>query len=147
MSEHDAIVFLLSLATLLGGARLLGELARSLGLPLVVGELLAGVLLGATGLGRIAPGAFQFLFPKGTPANMLGGFTTIAVVLLLVVAGLEVDLAIVRRRGRSAVQVAALGMIMPMLGGFVSGHELGATAAKGALSRSAAVAASRRGRP
>ena len=122
MAEHDVIVFLLSLAVLLGAARLLGELARALGLPLVVGELVAGILLGATGLGRIAPSAFQFLFPKGTPANMLGGFTTVAVVLLLVVAGLEVDLAIVKRRRRSAVQVAALGMLMPMLGGFVLGY-------------------------
>jgi Kef-type K+ transport system membrane component KefB/mannitol/fructose-specific phosphotransferase system IIA component (Ntr-type) len=122
VTEHDALVFLLSIAVLLGVARLLGELARSLGLPLVVGEILAGVLLGETGLRRVAPSVHAFLLPRGVPASMLSGYTTIAVVLLLVVAGLEVDLGIVRRRGRSALWVAALGMLMPLLGGFVMGY-------------------------
>jgi Kef-type K+ transport system membrane component KefB/mannitol/fructose-specific phosphotransferase system IIA component (Ntr-type) len=122
VNEHDALVFLLSLAVLLGVARLLGELARALGLPLVVGEILAGVLLGASGLRRVAPAAHAFLLPQGVPASMLSGYTTISVVLLLVVAGLEVDLHIVQRRGRSALTVALLGMLMPMLGGFVLGY-------------------------
>ncbi|HSO41182.1 MAG TPA: cation:proton antiporter [Labilithrix sp.] len=122
MTEHHALVFLLSLAVLLGVARLLGELGRALGLPLVVGEILAGVLLGETGLRRLAPSVHAFLLPSGVPASMLSGYTTIAVVLLLVVAGLEVDLGIVKRRGRSALWVAALGMLMPMLGGFVLGY-------------------------
>lgn len=124
MHGQEALVFLLSLATLLGVARLLGEVARSIGLPLVVGELLTGILLGATGLKRIAPAAHDWLFPPaGTgAAEMLSGYTTVAVVLLLVVAGLEVDLGIVKRRGKNAVLVAALGILMPLLGGFLLGH-------------------------
>ncbi len=122
MTEHYALVFLLSLAVLLGVARLLGELARAVGLPLVVGEIIAGILLGETGLGRLAPSVHAFLLPKGVPASMLSGYTTVAVVLLLVVAGLEVDLGIVKKRGRSALWVATLGMAMPMLGGFVMGY-------------------------
>ena len=121
MHEHEALVFLLSLAVLLGGARLLGELSRAVGLPMVVGEIVAGVILGQSGLGRLWPRAHAFLLPAGVPASMLSGYTTIAVVLLLVVAGLEVDLDIVKRRGRSALLVALLGMIMPMMGGFVLG--------------------------
>ena len=122
MNEHDALVFLLSIAVLLGVARLLGELGRAIGLPLVVGEILAGVLLGATGLRRIAPAAHAFLLPSGPPAAMLSGYTTIAVVLLLVVAGLEVDLEIVKRRGRSALRVALFGMALPLLGGLLVGY-------------------------
>lgn len=121
MHEHEALVFLLSLATLLGVARLLGEVARAVGLPMVVGEIVAGIILGQTGLGRLWPAAHAFLLPTGAPASMLSGYTTIAVVLLLVVAGLEVDLGIVKRRGRSAIYVATLGMVMPLLGGFVMG--------------------------
>jgi Kef-type K+ transport system membrane component KefB/mannitol/fructose-specific phosphotransferase system IIA component (Ntr-type) len=121
---HEALVFLLSLATLLGVARLLGEVARSLGLPLVVGELVTGLLLGATGLRRIAPDVYAWLFPQGAPAEMLSGYTTVAVVLLLVVAGLEVDLGIVKRRGRSALLVAALGILMPLVGGLLLGYLL-----------------------
>ncbi len=124
MHGQEALVFLLSLATLLGVARLLGEVARSIGLPLVVGELLTGILLGATGLQRIAPSAHAWLFPPAgsAAADMLAGYTTMSVVLLLVVAGLEVDLGIVKRRGKNAVLVAALGILMPLAGGLALGH-------------------------
>jgi Kef-type K+ transport system membrane component KefB/mannitol/fructose-specific phosphotransferase system IIA component (Ntr-type) len=123
VAEHDALAFLLSLATLLGVARVLGEIARALGLPMVVGEILAGVLLGETGLKRLSPAAHAFLLPaNGAPAAMLSGYTTVAVVLLLVVAGLEVDLDIVKRRGRSAIVVATLGMLLPLLGGLLLGR-------------------------
>ena len=43
VDEHQVLIFLLSLATLLGAARVLGELARAIGLPLVVGEISAGL--------------------------------------------------------------------------------------------------------
>lgn len=122
MSEHDAVVFLLSLATLLGVARLLGELARGIGLPAVVGEILAGLLLGRTGLGRVSIAAHDFLFPTGAPKTMLQGYTTTAVVLLLVVAGIEVDLGIVKRRGRTALSVSLLGIVVPLACGIALGY-------------------------
>lgn len=122
MSEHDGVVFLLSIAVLLGTARLLGELARSFGLPAVVGELSTGLLLGKTVLGRIAPSANEFLFPSGAPKTMLSAYTTIAVVLLLVVAGLEVELSIIKRRGRTAMSVSILGIVIPLVGGVLLGY-------------------------
>ena len=126
MSEHDVLAFLLSLAILLTGARSLGELARRAGLPLVVGELSSGILLGPTVLGRIAPGAQAWLFgtSASTPAKMLGGYTTVAVVLLLVVAGVEVNLGIVRKRGKSAFFTSVLGILMPLGGGLLLGFLL-----------------------
>ncbi len=122
MQEHDVLVFLLSLAVLLSAARLLGECARRLGFPLVFGELAAGIFLGPTLFGRVAPRAQQWLFPSaGAPQHMLGGYTNVAVVLLLVVAGLEVNLSIVRRRGRSALLTSIMGIAMPLAGGFLLG--------------------------
>jgi Kef-type K+ transport system membrane component KefB/mannitol/fructose-specific phosphotransferase system IIA component (Ntr-type) len=121
MREHDVLVFLLSLAVLLSSARILGELSRRLGFPLVFGELASGILLGPTVLGRAAPGAQHWLFPGGVPANMLAGYTNVAVVLLLVVAGLEVNLGIVRRRGRSALLTSLMGLAMPLAGGVLLG--------------------------
>lgn len=124
MNEHEAVVFLLSIATLLGVARLLGELARNVGLPAVIGEIVAGVLLGPTTLGRLLPGVHAYLFPQGPPKTMLAGYTTLAVVLLLVVAGLEVDLGIVKRRGRTALAVSVLGIVVPLAGGLLLGRLL-----------------------
>lgn len=121
MREHDIFVFLLSLAVLLSAARVLGELARRAGLPLVFGELASGIFLGPTLFGRVAPGAQHALFPGGVPAHMLAGYTNVGVVLLLVVAGLEVSLGIVRRRGRSALLTSVMGILMPLAGGVLLG--------------------------
>jgi Kef-type K+ transport system membrane component KefB/mannitol/fructose-specific phosphotransferase system IIA component (Ntr-type) len=121
VGEHQVLVFLLSLAVLLSSARLLGEFARRLGFPLVFGELASGILLGPTVFGRVAPAAQQWLFPSGVPQNMLSGYTSVAVVLLLVVAGLEVNLGIVRKRGRSALLTSILGIAMPLAGGVLLG--------------------------
>ena len=62
-SEHQVLVFLVQLAVLLALARLLGQACKRLGQPAVVGELAAGVLVGPSVLGRISPGAFDWLFP------------------------------------------------------------------------------------
>ena len=124
MTEHDTLVFLLSLAAMLAAARLLGEFARWLGMPLVVGEISAGIALGPTVLGRVAPRAQAWLFPHGTAQSMIGGYSTIAVVLLLVVVGLEVDLGVLRSRGRSAALTGLLGMVLPFACGVALGFLL-----------------------
>jgi len=121
VTDHDVLVFLLALSALLASARLLGELGRALGLPLVAGELAAGILLGPTALGRVAPGVYGWLFPSGTVDGMIGAYTTIAVVLLLVVVGVEVDLGVLRRRGRTALATGLLGIVLPAACGIVLG--------------------------
>jgi Kef-type K+ transport system membrane component KefB/mannitol/fructose-specific phosphotransferase system IIA component (Ntr-type) len=121
MTEHDSLVFLLSLGVMLASARVLGELARWLGMPMVVGEIAAGIALGPTVLGRISPRGQAWLFPGGSPESMIGGYTTVAVVLLLVVVGVEMDLGVLRRRGRTAALTGLLGIVLP----FASGVALG----------------------
>lgn len=121
MTEHDGLVFLLSLGVMLASARLFGELARWFGMPMVVGEIAAGIVLGPTVAGRISPRGQAWLFPGGAVQSMIGGYTTIAVVLLLVVVGLEMDLGVLRRRGRAAALTGLLGMVLP----FVCGVALG----------------------
>jgi Kef-type K+ transport system membrane component KefB/mannitol/fructose-specific phosphotransferase system IIA component (Ntr-type) len=122
--EHDVLLFLLGLAILLGGARVLGEGCRKLGVPAVTGEILAGVLLGKTVLGRFSPGGFAWLFPDGPARTMLTAYTTVAVMLLLVVAGLEIDLTVVRKSGRVVVLTSALGVVVPFALGYATSHLL-----------------------
>jgi Kef-type K+ transport system membrane component KefB len=59
MSEHEVLVFLVQLFLLVAVARIFGWMMKSVGQPPVVGELLAGVILGPTVFGRIAPEAAQ----------------------------------------------------------------------------------------
>jgi Kef-type K+ transport system membrane component KefB/mannitol/fructose-specific phosphotransferase system IIA component (Ntr-type) len=119
--HHEVLVFLLALTVLLGAARALGELCRRFGLPAVIGEILTGVVLGKTVLGRLSPRAFDWVFPDGPARTMLTGYTTVAVMLLLVVAGLEIDLTVVRKSGRVVLFTGVLGMVIP----FVLGYGLG----------------------
>jgi K+:H+ antiporter len=114
-------VLLLALAALLATARLLGESARRFGLPSVLGELVAGVVLGPTILGAINPTAYEWLFVKHASAKVtLDGFVMLSAVLLLLVAGLEVDLSRALRQGRSATAVAFIGMVPPFAMGFAA---------------------------
>jgi len=110
---------LLAVACLLGATQLCGALARRVGQPAVLGELLAGILLGPTVLGRLAPGAVEALFPRaGTQAGAFRGLTTVAIVLFLAVAGLEVDLGRLLARLRVAASVGIAGILVPFAVGF-----------------------------
>ena len=64
LEPHHITTFLLSLAILLGLARVLGELAARYRQPMVLGEILAGVILGPTVLGAVSPELFSYLFPE-----------------------------------------------------------------------------------
>lgn len=118
LNSGDLTVFFLGLAVLLVAANAFGELARRLGQPVVIGEMVAGLLLGPTALGTLAPSFQAWLFPRHTPAAVgLDAVVALAVALLLLVAGMEVDLSSLRRQGRAALAVAAAGLIVPVLAG------------------------------
>ncbi|HEX7380505.1 MAG TPA: cation:proton antiporter [Pirellulales bacterium] len=120
MQSHDITILFLGLATLLGAAHALGELARRVGQPVVVGEMLAGLLLGPTCFGAIAPDAQRWLFPQQGPAAVaLDAVVALAVALVLLIAGLEVDLSTVSRQGKSALAVGLTGLIVPLAVGGV----------------------------
>ncbi len=116
LTQHDITVLFLSLAVLLGLAKFLGELARRYHQPVVIGEILAGVLLGPTVFAQISPGGYAWLFPDdGAVRLFLDGFATMAVGFLLLVAGLEVDLSTIWRQGKSTALVSLTGLIFPLL--------------------------------
>lgn len=122
LGHQDVTMFFLALATLLGAARIAGELALRLRQPAVVGELLAGVALGPTVFGALAPAAQGALFPTSGPAAVaLSGFATLAIALFLLVAGIEIDLSAVWKQSRSVAIVAAVGIVVPFATGFGAG--------------------------
>ncbi|HVX60485.1 MAG TPA: cation:proton antiporter [Pirellulales bacterium] len=116
MSSHDVTILFLGLAVLLAAAHALGELARRIGQPVVVGEMFAGLLLGPTCLGAIAPNVQHWLFPHEGPAAIaLDAVVALAVALVLLIAGLEVDLSSVARLGRPAILIALAGLLTPLV--------------------------------
>jgi Kef-type K+ transport system membrane component KefB len=118
---HDEVVtLLLQLAAMLVLARVFAEIAQKFKQPAVIGEILAGIILGPTILGMIGPEYFEFLFRSNPATNLaLDGIVQMAVILLLFIAGLEVELHLVWSQGKSAVNISILGLIVPFVLGFI----------------------------
>ncbi|MFO7861941.1 MAG: cation:proton antiporter [Desulfosalsimonas sp.] len=114
LNPHQIMVLFFSLGILLGTARILGEIAQRLHQPSILGELIAGVILGPTILGNIAPGASEFLFPlQGPNAIALETIATLAIGLFLLVAGMEVDLSTVWKQGKTGFTVGLASIAVP----------------------------------
>ena len=120
LAHNEVINLLIQLSVMLIAARVLAELARQLKQPSVVGEIFAGILLGPTILGTFDPELFIMLFPEtGPSALVLDGIIQVAVVLLLFIAGLEVDLHIVKQQGKQAVLTSLCSLALPFALGFI----------------------------
>ncbi len=120
LGHADVVHLLVQLSIMLVMARLFAEVLRKLNQPAVIGEILAGILLGPTVLGMLKPDWFEALYPAGAVAGVvLSGFVQVAVIMLLFIAGLEVDLHIVWQQGRQAITTSLFGLIIPFVIGFV----------------------------
>lgn len=124
MTHEELVYFLFCLGVMLLVGRLFGEFFRKLKMPLVVGELVAGIILGPTLLGHYYPYVTEHIFTvKGTAGTVLQGITTISVVMLLFASGMEVELGIIRQQGKTALKTSFVGLIIPLVLGFYVGHE------------------------
>jgi Kef-type K+ transport system membrane component KefB/mannitol/fructose-specific phosphotransferase system IIA component len=119
MSHSELTVFILAVALLLALARTLGEAARAIKQPAVVGEILAGVILGPTVFGLLAPGLQSAIFPAaGNGAIALQAISSLSIIMFLLVAGMEVDLKVALSHGRASLVISFFGMLVPFATGF-----------------------------
>ena len=127
IEEHELLVFWVQLFVILVFARSLGWMMRKIGLPGVIGELGAGLLLGPSVFGTVWPEGFSWFLNEGheeVQSAALLGIAWIGVALLLVVTGFETDLDLIRKLGRPAALVTTGSLILPLLGGLVVGYLL-----------------------
>ncbi|HAM00847.1 MAG TPA: hypothetical protein DCQ30_01245 [Acidimicrobiaceae bacterium] len=117
LSSHNLLVLWVQLATLLAAARLLGSGARRLGQPAVVGELVAGLVLGPSVFGHVWRSGFRWLLPHGPSSAPLLGISALSLVFLLVVIGAETDLRLIARLGRAAASVSLASIVVPLAAG------------------------------
>ncbi len=111
VAEITAYVFL-DLAVIMVVARLMGRLAVKIGQPAVMGEIVAGILLGPTLLGALPGDLDELLFPEDV-RPYLQVLAQLGLVLFMFLVGLEVDLSFIRGRERIAVSVSAASIILP----------------------------------
>src|ERR671927_471103 len=99
-----------------------GTTAPRVGLPSVVGELLAGFVLGPSLLGNLAPGLFHAVFPQEVEQfHLLEVVSWLGVIMLLILTGLETDVGLIARKGKGAAAISLGGIAVP----FVTGVALG----------------------
>ncbi len=107
---------LLALALVITTARILGTLFRVGHQPPVIGEILAGILLGPSLLGRFAPAVSHYLLPA-TVAPFLNVIAQVGVILYMFLVGLELDPGLMRQRGQATVAISHASIITPFLMG------------------------------
>src|SRR5580704_3122741 len=107
-------IFLAELITLMLVGRLLGEAMQRIGQPSVMGQLLAGILLGPSLLGWLWPDLQHWLFPAvKEQKSMLDAISQLGILLLLLLTGMETDLALVGKVRRAAASVSVTGVAVP----------------------------------
>lgn len=114
LAVHDFTQLLAVLVAIIVTTKLLGEMAQRVGQPAVLGELVAGVVLGASMLGILDPGD-----------PVIAALSEIGVIVLLFEIGLHTDLRSLVGVGRSAVVVGLVGVITPFALGYATAHFLG----------------------
>jgi Kef-type K+ transport system membrane component KefB/nucleotide-binding universal stress UspA family protein len=123
--EDRVSLFFVQIVLLVVVGRLLGELMQRWGQPAVMGQLLAGIILGPSILGGILPAQQQLIFPlEASNRQMLNAVSELGILLLLLLTGMETDLALVKRVRRSAALTSAGGILIPFACGYGLGEML-----------------------
>ncbi|KAB8142873.1 cation:proton antiporter [Chloroflexia bacterium SDU3-3] len=121
-----SIQFFLQLTVILGICRLVGMLARKIGQPQVVGEMIAGVIMGPSLFGLLLPDLQQQVFPKGPSMSIIYASSQVGLVLYMFLIGVEFDTSLIRQRMRTAVSVSLAGILAPLaLGAVVASFLIG----------------------
>jgi Kef-type K+ transport system membrane component KefB/nucleotide-binding universal stress UspA family protein len=119
------VIFLVQIIALLVCGRLMGELMQRIGQPAVMGQLIAGILLGPSALGALWPALQHTLFPASPDQKaMIDAVAQLGILLLLLLTGMETDLAVVRRSRGVAFSVSIAGIVIPFLCGVLLGELL-----------------------
>jgi Kef-type K+ transport system membrane component KefB len=111
---------LLQIVIIISATRMLGLIFKKIGQPAVIGETVAGILLGPSLLGLIFPGVFHFIFPVESLQN-LRFLSQIGLILFMFIIGMELDTKLLRKQAFEAIIISHASIIIPFfLGIFLS---------------------------
>lgn len=111
---NDFLHVLLALSLVIATARSLGSLFRLIHQPPVVGEMIAGILLGPSLLGHVAPKVFAYILPQSI-SPLLNVISQVGVILYMFLVGLELDLSKLRVRAHSTIAISHASIVVPFL--------------------------------
>src|SRR3954468_12995784 len=115
--QHPLAILLAQIITIIIVARFFGWMFRKIGQPSVIGEIIAGIVLGPSLLGMYFPEFSGMLFPKESLGN-LQFLSQIGLILFMFVIGMELDLKALRNKAHDAVVISHASIIIPFALGF-----------------------------
>src|ERR1035437_6667433 len=109
---HPFAILLAQIITILIAARFFSFLCKKIGQPTVVGEIIAGIVLGPSVIGMYFPSFFKALFPVASLGN-LQVLSQIGLILFMFIIGMELDLKVLRNKAHDAVIISHASIIIP----------------------------------
>ncbi|MFV7234056.1 cation:proton antiporter [Flavobacterium sp. ZB4R12] len=110
--QHPLAILLAQIVTIILVARFFGWVCRRIGQPTVIGEMIAGIVLGPSLIGMYFPGFSAMLFPKDSLGN-LQFLSQIGLILFMFVIGMELDLKVLKNKAHDAVVISHASIIIP----------------------------------
>ena len=121
--HHPLAVLLLQIIVIIAFARLMGFLFKKIGQPAVIGEIVAGIVLGPSILGAFLPEVNHFLFPAASLVN-IQFISQIGLILFMFVIGMELEMSAIRKQAYGAFIVSHTSIIVPFASGMVLAYFL-----------------------
>lgn len=110
--KYPLAILLLQIIAIILVARVVGFFFRKIGQPSVIGEIVAGILLGPSLVGHYFPEFSAFLFPASSLSN-LGVLSQMGLILFMFVVGMELDLNILKKKAHEAVVISHASIVFP----------------------------------
>jgi Kef-type K+ transport system membrane component KefB len=121
--HHPLAILILQIITILFTARLFGIIFTRIGQPMVIGEIVAGIVLGPSILGALLPGFSSFLFPLESLQN-IQVLSQIGLILFMFVIGMDLDLSIIQKKASDAIVISQASIIVPFAFGLILSYFL-----------------------
>ncbi|HRI72293.1 MAG TPA: cation:proton antiporter, partial [Polyangium sp.] len=112
ITHNPLTLLILQIATVVTLSRIIGFLLRRIGQPMVIAEIAAGICLGPSLLGWLAPGAMDTVFPR-TSMSILSMLSQVGLVLFMFLIGLELDPKLLKNRGRTSIVISHTSIVVP----------------------------------
>jgi Kef-type K+ transport system membrane component KefB len=110
--EHPLAILLIQIVTIIFVARLFGWIFRKIGQPTVIGEIIAGIVLGPSLVGMYFPEFSATLFPPHSLGN-IQFLSQIGLILFMFVVGMEIDLKVLKSKAHDAIVISHASIIIP----------------------------------
>ena len=114
---------LLQIIIIIAATQLLGSVFKKIGQPSVIGETVAGIILGPSLLGLLFPGVFHFIFPVESLPN-LRFLSQIGLILFMFIIGMELDTKLLRKQAFEAIIISHASILIPFTLGILLSYYL-----------------------